>query len=93
MNEVPGQKKAVALRYREKKETAPRVIAKGKGILADSIIEAAKKNKIPVQEDPSLIELLHKMEVNEQIPEELYLAVAEIFSFIYQVDKQAENET
>ncbi|WP_191561733.1 EscU/YscU/HrcU family type III secretion system export apparatus switch protein [Metabacillus idriensis] len=92
MKEEPVQKKAVALRYQEKKETAPRVIAKGKGILADSIIEAARKNEIPVQEDPSLIEVLHIMEVDEQIPEELYLAVAEIFSFIYQVDKQAENE-
>jgi flagellar biosynthesis protein len=92
MKEEPGQKKAVALSYQEKEDTAPRVIAKGKGILADSIIEAARKNDIPVQEDPSMIEVLHKLEVNEQIPEELYLAVAEIFSFIYQVDKHAEKE-
>ncbi|TDL83347.1 EscU/YscU/HrcU family type III secretion system export apparatus switch protein [Peribacillus frigoritolerans] len=85
------QKKAAALRYQDKKNAAPRVTAKGKGHLADTIIEAAKLNDVPVQEDPSLIEVLHKMEVNEQIPEELYQAVAEIFSFLYQADKEAET--
>ncbi|MDR0137350.1 EscU/YscU/HrcU family type III secretion system export apparatus switch protein [Metabacillus idriensis] len=86
------QKKAAALQYQDKKDAAPRVTAKGKGHVADTIIEAAKLNDVPVQEDPSLIEVLHKMEVNEQIPEELYQAVAEIFSFLYQVDKEAETK-
>jgi flagellar biosynthesis protein len=91
MNNEKKQKKAAALRYNDKKDAAPRVTAKGRGHLADTIIEAAKINHVPVQEDPSLIEILHKMEVNEQIPEELYQAVAEIFSFLYQVDKEAET--
>lgn len=85
------QKKAAALRYQDKKDAAPRVTAKGKGHLADTIIESAKLNDVPVQEDPSLIEVLHKMEVNEQIPEELYQTVAEIFSFLYLADKEAET--
>ncbi|MGG4488914.1 EscU/YscU/HrcU family type III secretion system export apparatus switch protein [Metabacillus idriensis] len=90
-NEI-RQKKAAALRYQDKKDAAPRVTAKGKGHMADTIIEAAKLNDVPVQEDPSLIEVLHKMEVNEQIPEELYQAVAEIFSFLYLADKEAKTK-
>ncbi|MRX53653.1 hypothetical protein GJU41_06680 [Bacillus idriensis] len=92
MKKENKQKKAAALRYQDKKDAAPRVTAKGKGHLADTIIEAAKLNDVPVQKDPSLIEVLHKMEVNEQIPEELYQTVAEIFSFLYQVDKEAETK-
>lgn len=91
MNNEKKQKKAAALRYNDKKDSASRVSAKGKGRLADTIIEAANINHVPVLEDPSLIEILHKMEVNEQIPEELYQAAAEIFSFIYHVDKVAET--
>ncbi|USK35686.1 EscU/YscU/HrcU family type III secretion system export apparatus switch protein [Bacillus sp. F19] len=53
--------------------------------------EAAKFNHVPVQQDPSFNEILHKVEVNEQIPKELYHAVAEIFLFIYHVDKEVKT--
>lgn len=80
-------KKAIALRYDNDKENAPKVIAKGKGLVAEEIVEAAKKHEIHIQEDPALIELLSKIEIHQQIPEELYEAVAEIFAFIYKLDK------
>ena len=80
---------AVALTYDKKGAEAPYVSAKGKGLIAESILAKARENDIPVQEDPSLLELLGKLNINEQIPEELYEAVAEVFAFIYKADKAA----
>ncbi|WP_062048682.1 EscU/YscU/HrcU family type III secretion system export apparatus switch protein [Bacillus sp. JCM 19034] len=81
------QKQAVALRYDPLKEAAPKVIAKGRGYVADELIARAKEHSIPLQEDESLIELLSQLEMNQVIPEELYEVVAEIFAYIYQVDQ------
>ncbi|OEH91246.1 EscU/YscU/HrcU family type III secretion system export apparatus switch protein [Bacillus solimangrovi] len=83
---------AVALTYKEKTENSPKVIAKGKGVVAENIIETAKSSNIPIQEDPSLVELLGKLEINETIPEDLYQAVAEVFSFVYRLDQNMDNE-
>lgn len=85
------RKEAIALRYDGEKDSAPRVIAKGKGKVADNILEAAKEHDIPVMEDPSLTEFLSKLNISETIPEELYQAVAEVFAFIYKVDKEMKN--
>lgn len=84
-------KKAVALSYDETVSSAPRVTAKGSGKVAESILEIAKENKIPVQEDTTLVELLGQLEINETIPEELYRVVAEIFAFVYKVDKSVSK--
>ncbi len=80
---------AVALGYDAGSMDAPKVMAKGKGLVAEQIIEKAKDHDIPIQEDPSLVEVLSQLELNERIPEELYQAVAEVFSFVYHLDKQA----
>ncbi|MEN1966891.1 EscU/YscU/HrcU family type III secretion system export apparatus switch protein [Lentibacillus sp. N15] len=85
MNEK--RKKAVALRYNHQINQAPKVTATGKGLLAESIVEKAKRHHVPVQEDESLVELLAELNINETIPEELYQAVAEVFAFIYQTDR------
>lgn len=90
MNKKPTKlvrKEAVALTYDQNKSDAPIIAAKGKGIVADEIIKRAKENDIPIQEDPSLVEVLSKLQINEQIPENLYQAVAEIFAFIYRTDQ------
>ncbi|WP_100330896.1 EscU/YscU/HrcU family type III secretion system export apparatus switch protein [Bacillus xiapuensis] len=78
---------AAALSYRPESH-APVLLAKGKGKIADSIIAKAIEHNIPVQEDPNLVELLGKLEINESIPEELYQAVAEVFAFIYRLDQE-----
>jgi flagellar biosynthesis protein len=85
----PGQfgKKAVALRYRAEMAEAPKVVAKGKGFVAENILQRAKEHQIPIQEDPSLVEMLSKLDVNQQIPPELYQVVAEILAFVYRMDK------
>ena len=67
---------------------APKVVAKGKGKIAENILEKAKENNIPIQEDPSLVEILGQLNVNESIPEELYKAVSEVFAYIYQIDRE-----
>lgn len=97
MKKVHDQKRkeAVALTYDPVNQGAPRISAKGKGLVAENILVNAKEHDIPVQEDPALVELLGKLNINEGIPEELYQAVAEVFVFIYRADQEAgkrENE-
>lgn len=66
---------------------APKIVAKGKGYVADNILKTAKEHDIPVQEDPSLVEVLGKLDLDQQIPPELYQVVAEILAFVYRIDK------
>ncbi len=83
------KKKAVALRYSAGKDNAPVVIAKGKGDLAERIIEIAKREGIPVMEDKQLIEALINIEVYEEIPPVLYEAVARILVFVQEIKKRS----
>ena len=76
-------KKAVALRYDHNKENAPKVIAKGKGESAESILKIAQLHNLPIRQDEDLVEMLSKVEIDHEIPENLYIAVAEVFKFIY----------
>ncbi|WP_127531869.1 EscU/YscU/HrcU family type III secretion system export apparatus switch protein [Paenibacillus kobensis] len=82
-------RKAVALKYEPGERSAPVVVAKGKGHLADAILAKASENGVPIQEDASLVEVLSKLEVEQEIPPELYALVAEILSFVYRSDKKA----
>ncbi|WP_416150966.1 EscU/YscU/HrcU family type III secretion system export apparatus switch protein [Salipaludibacillus sp. HK11] len=84
----PNRKRAVALGYDGKIDSAPTIKAKGKGYVADEIIRRAKENQIPIQEDSSLVEILSQLEMSERIPENLYEVVAEVFAFIYKVDRE-----
>jgi flagellar biosynthesis protein len=81
------RKKAVALSYQPNDIDAPKVIAKGKGKVAENIIENAQHHQVPIQEDPSLVSLLSELSLNQSIPEDLYQAVAEVFAFIYKADR------
>ena len=84
-------KKAVALKYERGKDKAPKVIAKGKGHIGEKIIQIAKEHNIPIKEDPVLVEALSQIEINQEIPPELYKAVAEILAFIYRQTKKIEK--
>jgi len=75
--------KAVALKYNQEKNNAPKVIAKGRGEMAEKIIEIAKANRLPLYEDKNLVSILETLEVESEIPPELYRAVAEVLAFIY----------
>lgn len=83
--------RAVALHY-SGKGTAPRVTAKGSGELAEQIIALAREHQIPIQEDPELIQLLAQIELGDEIPELLYIAVAEVLAFAYYVSGRIPGE-
>ena len=82
------RKEAIALSYDSQKNGSPTVIAKGKGKIADNILEQASMHDVPIYEDPNLVELLGQLDLNTSIPEELYQAVAEVFAFIYHLDEK-----
>ena len=82
--------KAVALKYDGKTDHAPRVIAKGRGALAEKIIEIALANNLPLYEDTNLVQILEALELETAIPPELYHAVAEVLSFIYRINAKME---
>ncbi|OPL13771.1 MAG: hypothetical protein AVO39_10085 [delta proteobacterium MLS_D] len=77
---------AAAILYDAEKDKAPRVAARGRGVVAEHIIELARKHHVPVQEDPALAEMLARLDIGEEIPPQLYLAVAEILAFIYRMN-------
>ncbi|MFZ5765850.1 MAG: EscU/YscU/HrcU family type III secretion system export apparatus switch protein [Thermodesulfobacteriota bacterium] len=82
------RKKAVALRYDEKQDASPKVVAKGVGRLAEKLLELARSHNIPVHEDADLVEVLSRLEINEEIPESTYFVVAEILAFVYRTNQK-----
>jgi len=76
-------KKAVALEYEMETDNAPKIVAKGKGEIANNIIKIAQDNEIPIKKDEDLIELLSAIDIDKEIPPSMYKAVSEIFAFIY----------
>jgi len=80
------QDTAIALKYQPKSDNAPRVTAKGKGKVAEKIIEIAKKNNIYIHNDPDLIEILSQLDINDQIPPDLYIVAAELLAFVYSLN-------
>ncbi|MGD1076658.1 MAG: EscU/YscU/HrcU family type III secretion system export apparatus switch protein [Thermodesulfovibrionales bacterium] len=70
---------------------APKVIAKGKGKVAEKILEIAKKYNIPIQEDRELVEVLSSLDLYQEIPPKLYRAVAEILAFVYSLSKRGSR--
>ena len=95
MNDRKKEKNTVAaaLQYDPLKDPAPRLTAKGSGCIAENIIALAKKNGIPIKEDPNLVQILAGLEIDQEIPPALYRAVAEILAFIYSMnDRWRERE-
>ncbi len=86
------RKGAVALAYSRIRDDAPKVAASGQGAVADKILAIARKAGVPVREDPDLLEVLAQVPVGQEIPPELYQAVAEILAFIYRVNTQCSNK-
>jgi flagellar biosynthesis protein len=89
MEKIP---KAVALRYDKDKDAAPRVIAKGRGDIAKKIIEIADARNLPRYEDKNLIQILEALELETEIPPELYRAVAEVLAFVYRLNGRTRIE-
>lgn len=81
---------AVALKYNKDEDKAPRVVAKGMNVKAERIMEIAKKAGVPVMRNVALAHALNKIEVGDDIPEELYDAVAEVLNFVYALARGEE---
>lgn len=86
MEESRKQKTAVALSY-EPSEGAPKIVASGKGYVADKIISKGQENDVPLYEDSKLAKTLSKLDIGDYIPEELYGVVAEILVFVDDMDR------
>lgn len=82
------RRKATALRYRPPRDRAPRLVAKGQGFVADRIVEAARRHGVPIREDPFLVEALATLDLDAQIPPELYRVVAELLIFVYRLNEE-----
>ncbi|MGR9115056.1 MAG: EscU/YscU/HrcU family type III secretion system export apparatus switch protein [Gammaproteobacteria bacterium] len=80
---------AVALKYDGK--NAPKVTAKGEGLTAEQILDIAEKNGIPLQSEPELARILAQVPLGEEIPRELYIAVAEVIAFAYFLSGKTPN--
>jgi flagellar biosynthesis protein len=78
--------KAVALKYNPQKDRAPKIVAKGLGEIAERIVAIAKANDITLYEDKNLAEILAALDLEIEIPPELYRAVAEVLAFIYRLN-------
>ena len=77
----------MALKYDPKSGGAPTVVAKGRGALAERIVALAKKGNVPVREDANLVRVLSRLKVDQEIPPELYQAVAAILAFLYKMNR------
>jgi flagellar biosynthesis protein len=77
---------AIALRYDRKKEGAPRIVAKGQGLVAEAVIASAREHGVPLHEDAGLAAALIALDIETEIPPELYRAVAEVLAFIYRLN-------
>jgi flagellar biosynthesis protein len=86
------RQEAVALHYAGEKG-APRVVAKGRGLLAEEIIERARAAGVFVHESPDLVSLLMQVDMDERIPPELYVAVAELLAWLYRLEQEESGES
>ena len=75
--------RAAALRYDSDESPTPRVVARGDGLLAERILAIAREHNIPIHQDPALVDVLSQLDLDEQIPPALYLAIAEVLAFLY----------
>lgn len=95
MSTLPGKDRqglAIALKYAPG-DQAPRVVAKGRGLIAEEIIARAKAHGVYVHESPELVTLLSQVDLDDHIPPTLYIAVAELLAWLYRVERQGSNET
>ncbi len=76
-------KKAIAMEYFKKKGASPRIVAKGKGVLAEKIIALAEKSNVPLFKDKILCDMFMKAGLGKEVPEILYRAAAEVLAYVY----------
>ena len=83
-----ARRRAVAMRYDQAREHAPRVVAKGQGPVAERIIDIAREHGIPMHEDRDLVQLLGLLELDAEVPPDLYRALAEVLAHVYRANRK-----
>jgi flagellar biosynthesis protein len=78
-------REAIALAYRQT-DAAPRVVARGKGLIAEAIIARAHEHGVYVHESPELVALLTQVDIDQNIPPQLYMAIAELLAWLYRIE-------
>jgi len=91
-NSINPDQQAVALRY-EAEKGAPYIAAKGRGLIAEQIIDLAEEHGVHIHESPELVDVLVRLELGDEIPETLYRAIAEIIAFAYQLKNESRPGT
>ena len=84
---------AAAIKYDSASANAPKVTARGRGFIADKIIEKAEEFGIPIKNDPDLVQILSKLDIGAEIPVELYRATAEILAFVYSLNENQRTKS
>ena len=92
MNKKSKGTSAVALKYDASKDKSPKVTAKGRGNVAEKIIAIANENGVPIKEDPDLVQILTKIDLDKEIPPSVYQVVAELLAFVYEVNRGYSNK-
>lgn len=92
LGEQKKVKTAVALEYNEE-DGAPKVVASGKGAVAERILQSAKENDVPIHEDGKLADTLSRLEIGDVIPPELYEVVAEVLVFVDYMDRKKAKQS
>jgi flagellar biosynthesis protein len=86
MTKEKRRAKAVAIKYKPKEQATPTLVAKGAGEIAERIIKLAREHGIPVREDPDLVETLSMLDLDQEIPPELYHVIAEVLAWVYKTN-------
>ena len=86
--EFDPKRGAIALKYNPEESGAPKITAKGRGVIADQIIELAREHDIHIHHSPELLDVLIRLELGDDIPESLYKAIAEIIAFTYRLAEE-----
>jgi flagellar biosynthesis protein len=87
--DAPKVPRATALRYDSEESAAPKVVASGRGLIAEKILAEAERAGVPVRRDAALAQALAGLEIGHEVPEELWGAVAEVLSWAYRLDASA----
>ena len=90
-NSADTRRAAVALQYDAATDKAPRVIAKGRGQVAEKIMALAREHGIPMREDPELVQMLTQIDLDQAIPPSLYKVVAELLAFVYHLNQSYQR--
>jgi flagellar biosynthesis protein len=90
-NPTDTRRAAVALQYEAATDDAPKVIAKGRGLVAEKIMALAREHGIPMREDPDLVQMLTQIDLDHAIPPSLYKVVAELLAFVYRLNQSYQR--